>query len=414
MNREDIQKLLGGYATGTLTPEEQQMLFEAALGDQELFDALAREQSLRDLLADPTAKAHLLAALDERPARWWQSLGWWRPAAAAIAMAGLAAVGVIAWRQNSKPQTVLVAEVKPAEIKQAPAPMAAPVIEPPQAPKPVVERPKPLVAADIKQLPAPPPPPAPIADPQPAAPALRDAAPAVQTTDAEKAKKEVREEKAAGVAGFVAPPPENARALFYGATPLRQNFAAQNTPPVMPGTAQQTGGAPAPQQQAQQGQQSQLGQNQLITAGRIAAMAKAQMAAAPAADPGVKYRLLRRSPANELVEASVDKLTPSDIVTVEFTANQDGQLTVTSPTRTLFAGTVEKLKAYAAGPLSADEKLLTVLFTRTAGITLTRAVDGGTRKDLDTRNLEQREGDVNYVVAQPTSDQVRFTIRLDK
>jgi len=29
MNRDDIQKLLGGYATGTLTPEEQQALFEA-------------------------------------------------------------------------------------------------------------------------------------------------------------------------------------------------------------------------------------------------------------------------------------------------------------------------------------------------------------------------------------------------
>ena len=26
MNRDDIQKLLGGYATGTLTPEERQAL----------------------------------------------------------------------------------------------------------------------------------------------------------------------------------------------------------------------------------------------------------------------------------------------------------------------------------------------------------------------------------------------------
>ena len=31
MSRDDIQKLLGGYATGTLTAEEQQALFEAAL-----------------------------------------------------------------------------------------------------------------------------------------------------------------------------------------------------------------------------------------------------------------------------------------------------------------------------------------------------------------------------------------------
>ena len=52
MNRDDIQKLLGGYATRTLTPDEQQALFEAALDDQQLFDALAREQALRDLLRD--------------------------------------------------------------------------------------------------------------------------------------------------------------------------------------------------------------------------------------------------------------------------------------------------------------------------------------------------------------------------
>ena len=69
MSREEVQKLLGGYATGTLTAEEQQALFEAALEDQELFDTLAREQGLRDLLRDPPARAELLAALDERHER---------------------------------------------------------------------------------------------------------------------------------------------------------------------------------------------------------------------------------------------------------------------------------------------------------------------------------------------------------
>ena len=47
MKREHVRKLLGGYATGTLTPDEQQALFEAALNDQELFDALAGEEALR-------------------------------------------------------------------------------------------------------------------------------------------------------------------------------------------------------------------------------------------------------------------------------------------------------------------------------------------------------------------------------
>jgi len=67
MKREDIRKLLGGYATGTLTAEERQALFEAALEDQELFDALAKEEPLRELLEDPAARARLLAALDDSP-----------------------------------------------------------------------------------------------------------------------------------------------------------------------------------------------------------------------------------------------------------------------------------------------------------------------------------------------------------
>src|SRR5580765_2577536 len=95
MNRDDIQKLLGGYATGTLTPEEQEALFAAALEDQELFDALAREQSLRDLLGDPVAKAQALAALDQ-PKHGWVTR-WWRPAAlaaAAVAVAGLVFIAV--------------------------------------------------------------------------------------------------------------------------------------------------------------------------------------------------------------------------------------------------------------------------------------------------------------------------------
>ena len=93
MKQEDIQKLLGGYATGTLTAEEQQALFEAALEDQELFDALAREQSLRDLLRDPGPRAQLLAALDGPPVHgqtFWQWLR--RPLAVGTALAGMAAV----------------------------------------------------------------------------------------------------------------------------------------------------------------------------------------------------------------------------------------------------------------------------------------------------------------------------------
>jgi hypothetical protein len=34
---DEIKQLLGGYATGTLTPEERKTLFDAALQDQDLF-----------------------------------------------------------------------------------------------------------------------------------------------------------------------------------------------------------------------------------------------------------------------------------------------------------------------------------------------------------------------------------------
>lgn len=73
---DEIRKLLGGYATNTLTETERQALFEAALDDQELFDALQREQPLRDLLDDPVSRVQIRQALDQpKPAPWWSR--WW-------------------------------------------------------------------------------------------------------------------------------------------------------------------------------------------------------------------------------------------------------------------------------------------------------------------------------------------------
>src|SRR5450755_4388527 len=109
MSPEDIKKLLGGYATDTLTTEEQQALFAAALEDQELFEALAHEQSLRDLLHDPAARAELLSALDA-PATgaggFWQWVR--RPAIAGFATAGVLAIAVVAVWQGTR-----VAPLKP-------------------------------------------------------------------------------------------------------------------------------------------------------------------------------------------------------------------------------------------------------------------------------------------------------------
>ena len=71
MKPEEAEKLLGGYAAGTLTPEERRSLFAAALEDQQLYEALVREEPLRELLADPAARRNLLAALDEVPKPWY-------------------------------------------------------------------------------------------------------------------------------------------------------------------------------------------------------------------------------------------------------------------------------------------------------------------------------------------------------
>ena len=65
MKPEDVRKLVGGYAMGTLTGEERRALLEAALSDQDLFNELAREQPLKDLLEDPLARRQLLNAVEE-------------------------------------------------------------------------------------------------------------------------------------------------------------------------------------------------------------------------------------------------------------------------------------------------------------------------------------------------------------
>jgi hypothetical protein len=65
MSDHDLEKLLGGFAADTLTHEEKQQLYSAALHDQELFNTLADEQALKELLDDPVARRKLLEALQE-------------------------------------------------------------------------------------------------------------------------------------------------------------------------------------------------------------------------------------------------------------------------------------------------------------------------------------------------------------
>lgn len=103
MKNEEIRKLLGGYATNTLTESERQALFEAALEDQELFNALQDEQELKQLLADPASREAIQRALEQpvekQLSAWWSRRWLWGGMVGAAA----AAVLIIAVVHQKRP-----------------------------------------------------------------------------------------------------------------------------------------------------------------------------------------------------------------------------------------------------------------------------------------------------------------------
>jgi hypothetical protein len=123
MSPQDIEKLLGGYATDTLNDQERRTLFEAALGNQALFDALADEQALRELLQDGPSRAHLLAALGgERVSPLARLAAWLRRppvlALAAAVAAGIVTVAVVIPRRTVLERPATVAMNKPPQPEQ--------------------------------------------------------------------------------------------------------------------------------------------------------------------------------------------------------------------------------------------------------------------------------------------------------
>jgi hypothetical protein len=139
VTRDDNRKLIGGYATGTLTESERKLLFEAALDDQDLFDELAREQALKEMLDEPGAKSRLISRLaDAQPALAW----WRRPVAwSAAAMLATAAVTIL-WLRPGKPEMdkpVQYAKLQPAPVPASTPPAVAemkPANEPAKPPAP--------------------------------------------------------------------------------------------------------------------------------------------------------------------------------------------------------------------------------------------------------------------------------------
>jgi len=99
MSEHELERLLGGFAADTLTPEEKQRLYNAALQDQRLFNALADEQALKELLTDPAVRRRLLQALNQASASGASdSLSWldWFRRPAGLAFAGGLAAAVLA------------------------------------------------------------------------------------------------------------------------------------------------------------------------------------------------------------------------------------------------------------------------------------------------------------------------------
>lgn len=141
----DERKLLGGYATGVLTPEEQSHLFEAALRDQELFNALGNEQVLRSYLDDPEFRRQLLQTLQPvPPARNLEPLGWLFATAVAVC-------SLVVFFIALKPPRSTVAVNQP-QIFAPPPPSAArrpSSVEPMEPPPPLVRQaePEPPLAA---------------------------------------------------------------------------------------------------------------------------------------------------------------------------------------------------------------------------------------------------------------------------
>ena len=146
MSEHELEKLLGGFAADTLTSEEKQSLYTAALQDQQLFNALADEQALKELLADPDVRRRLLASLEQKSASGTGgSLSWldWfrRPAGLAFAgglsAAALAVVlGVRIYQDSLREaaQSIATEEAKPtspsAPIPPASQPATPQAVEP--------------------------------------------------------------------------------------------------------------------------------------------------------------------------------------------------------------------------------------------------------------------------------------------
>jgi hypothetical protein len=369
MNRDDIQKLLGGYATGTLTPEEQQALFEAALSDQELFDALAHEEVLRDALSDPSARAHLLAAIDNAPVPWYRQ--WWRPMAV-VAAAVVAVVGVAVWEHSREPKPLTVAKV---ELPRFRPPATAPETAPPNLPAPPEVK-RTVPAASLPHLPAPKPVPAPppmfAAPPQggptsgprvqqaqqspiqgrsqnsfldvhpvPVSGTVTDAAgaaiPSAQVLIKSLATGETVNTSTDDRGQFTAAQPPGTTYLVTASAPGYQTATLRDVAPATPVNLTLQVGATADSVEvtaaaAPVRMEARSGVSRGALGGAVAEMKKAKTIA----EPAITYQLLRQVPGGDSIMVPADGNVPvGSVLILRVTPPADGYLRIVNGTRTL-------------------------------------------------------------------------------
>lgn len=383
MSREEIEKLLGGYATGTLTGEERDALFAAALEDQVLFDLLAREEPLRELVEDPVAKARLRRALEESAVPWYR--GWLRPALLGALVTGMAVVTVVVERQAARRPGVAILARAPRPVLpvpvSSPLPQALEKRKVPQPGRPVEAKPADLQAVATSAAPDRPPP---VPAPPPASPA------AVAGQSASAGPAQALEGRTHSVS---LPSPQDAYELFYGSRlrpALGSNFFRSGQP----------------------------------SGSRAGADARVGRPALPLAlHLGVRYQVLRRLPDRSFADVSSDQeLDAKDEVTMLIESNDDGYLSVIerTPDRTwrgVVLDRIARMQPYtvpATGALTFEAAAPIELFIQVSRQPLTtedRAPAEGSDQVFGNRGTEKR----TYVVSTASdvmAQRVGFAITL--
>jgi hypothetical protein len=338
-----MEKLLGGYATDTLTGEERRSLFAAALENQALFDALADEQALRDLLQDPASRAHLMAALGEQRMSLGARIAGWLRRPSVLALAGAVAAGIvlIAVVQPGKralertPAATVAVNQAPRQDAQAPA---APAREPQVVENKVQGAPAPTkavkqakredaeperqklepqnapapVAAPAAASSPPPPPPPPPAQPQ----AFEAAKPMLSLRDAGPAP-----------AAAAAPPPVRAaESALRPAPAMRKEVAAAANARDLYYAGQPAGAGGSEDQKTAKKQKAS---GRAFSAGAVGALARTAAVPAAGSLPGIRYSIQRRG-----ADGSYTEINPSapagigDSIRLRLEANQEGTVAV--------------------------------------------------------------------------------------